>query len=419
MTTNDILAKPLNQSSPMSPEALACPHQYNARLRAEAPVYHCPHSGIYFVSDYETVCRIAKDHATFSNRFGQAMRPEGHAQDPEIAAIMAQGYPPVDTMLTQDPPVHRRYRGLVNQAFTARRVATLEPHIERICHRLIDQMLAKGECDLFTDFAEPVPLIVIAEQLGVSLDDYELFKTWSDAFVAQLSGMADHDELVNAAKLVVDFQQYFAKRLEERRAEPQDDIISDIVHATFEDETPLDTPEMLSVLQQLLVAGNETTASAIAEGVRLWIEYPDRFQRLKADPSLVDNLVEEVLRLSSPTANMWRVTTADTEVNGTPIPAGSLVQIRFSSANRDEQTYPDPDAFDLDRSNARSNLAFGHGVHMCVGASLARKEMNVAFRCLLARVDEFELACDPQDLVYAPNILLRGLSSLPVRVRAA
>ena len=413
---NDILNAPLEASSPLSPEALACPHEYNERLRAEAPVYHCPHSGVYFVSDYETVRKIAQDHETFSNKFGQAMRPMEDI-DPDIAAIQAQGYKPVDTMLTEDPPVHRRYRGMVNQAFTARRVNTLTPDIERICHSLIDNLLAKGEVDFVTEFAEPVPLTVIAEQLGVSLDDYDLFKTWSDAFVAQLSGLASKEQQLESARLIVDFQHYFAERLEERRKHPQDDIISDIVHAKFEDERPLDMPEMLSILQQLLVAGNETTTNSIAEGVLLWIEHPDQFAKLKADPSLVDNMVEEVLRLSTPTANMWRVTTRDTEVQGTPIPAGSMVMIRFSSANRDANVYPSPHAFDVTRDNAKTQIAFGYGVHMCIGASLARKELNIAFRCLLDRIDSFELLCDPAELEYAPNVLLRGVKHLPLKVR--
>ncbi len=416
MAEPEILTKPLAASSPISPEALACPHQYNERLRNEAPVYQCPHSGIFFVSDYDTVREIAIDHETFSNKFGQAMRPMQEI-DPEIAAIQAQGYKSVDTMLTEDPPVHRRYRGLVNQAFTARRVSTLEPDISRICNELIDKMLAKEEVDFVLEFAEPVPLIVIAEQLGVSLDDYELFKTWSDAFVAQLSGMADRTQQLESARLIVQFQKYFAGRLEDRKAHPQDDIISDIVHAEIEDELPLDTPEMLSILQQLLVAGNETTTSSIAEGVLLMIQHPQQFAKLKANPDLVDNLVEEVLRLATPTANMWRVATKDTEIRGVPIPAGSMVMIKFSSANRDQGVYPEPHAFDVERKNAKTQIAFGYGVHMCVGANLARKEMNIAFRCLLERIEQFELIDENAALNYPPNVLLRGLSSLPLRVR--
>lgn len=419
MSEASILDLPLEQTSPISPDALACPHQYNARLRAEAPVYKCPQTGIVFVSDYDTVRKVAKDHATFSNKFGQAMRPMGSEVDPEIAAIYAEGYPPVDTMLTEDPPVHRRYRGMVNQAFTARRVSTLQPDIERICHELIDQMLAKDTVDFVTEFAEPVPLTVIAEQLGVSLEDYDLFKSWSDAFVAQLSGLASRDEQIAATKLIVQFQQYFAQRLNERKEDPRDDIISDIVHAQFENERPLDMPEMLSILQQLLVAGNETTTSSIAEGVLLMIQHPEQFAKLKANPDLVENLVEEVLRLSTPTANMWRVATEDTEINGVPVSKGGMVQLRYSAANRDPEQYPSADTFDVERENAPSQIAFGYGVHMCIGASLARKEMVVAFKCLLERIDKFELACDVEDLNYPANVLLRGLSGLPLKLTAA
>lgn len=416
MTTNDVLSQPLDASSPLSPEALACPHAYNARLRQEAPVYRCPHTGVVFVSDYDTVRAVAKNHQVFSNRFGQAMRSEGEV-DPRIVEAQREGYPPVDTMLTQDPPLHRRYRGMVNQAFTARRVATLEPYIEQLCHTLIDGFEAAGRCELVADFAERVPMTVIADQLGVPLSDYDLFKSWSDAFVAQLSRLASPDEELAAVKLIVEFQKYFAARLEERRHDRRDDIISDIVHARLEDERPLETAEMLSILQQLLVAGNETTTHSIAEGVLLLIRHPDQHALLKEDPSLIENFTEEVLRLASPTANMWRVATEDTRIGDVDVPAGTMVQIRFSSANRDEAVYAQPDALDVTRANARTHLAFGHGVHMCIGASLARKEMNIAFRVLLARLDGFQLDCAEDELVYAPNVLLRGVSRLPLRFR--
>lgn len=415
---SDILTTPLNELTPMNPEVLACPHAFNERLRKEAPVYQCPHTGITFVSDYETITRIAKDHETFSNRFSTAMPTSDAKVDPRIIEIQKKGYPPVDTMLTQDPPVHRRYRGMVNQAFTARRVATLEPYIEKLCHELIDGFVAAGRCEFVVDFAERVPLTVIADQLGVPLSDYELFKSWSDAFVAQLSQMASPEEAVKAAELILDYQNYFAEKIEERRANPQDDIISDIVHAQFENERPLDVPEMLSIIQQLLVAGNETTTHSIAEAILLLIKNPDQHALLKEDPTLVPNFVEEVLRLATPTANMWRVATKDTEINGVPVKAGSMVQIRFSSANRDEAQFESPQAFDVTRENARTNIAFGHGVHMCIGANLARKEMDAAFRVLLERLDNFELDCDESELVYPPNVLLRGLARLPIRFTA-
>ncbi|MGA0840206.1 MAG: cytochrome P450 [Pseudomonadales bacterium] len=414
MSQTDILSLPLAASTPMSPDALQCPHEYNARLRNEAPVYRCPHTGIVFVSDYDTVCKVAKDHQTFSNRFGQAMRADTEI-DPRLIEAQKEGYPPVDTMLTQDPPLHRRYRGMVNEAFTARRVATLEPYIERVCEDLIERIADAGRCEFVEDFAERVPMTVIADQLGVPLTDYELFKRWSDAFVAQLSRLATPDEEVEAVKLIVQFQKYFAAKIEERRTDPQDDIISDIVHAKFENERPLDIPEMLSILQQLLVAGNETTTHCIAEGILLLIDHPDQHALLKANPDLVTNFTEEVLRLATPTANMWRVATTDTEINGVAVPKGGMVQIRFSSADRDESVFPEPDRLDVTRPNVRSHIAFGHGVHMCIGASLARGELNVAFRALIEKLDNFALDCPREELHYAPNVLLRGLTKLPIR----
>ncbi|MGE0621564.1 MAG: cytochrome P450 [Pseudomonadales bacterium] len=417
MSDTDILTAPLEATTPLSPEVLACPHAFNARLRREAPVYRCPHTGIVFVSDYEHVRDVAKHHEIFSNRFGQAMRSEGDV-DPRILEAQKEGYSPVDTMLTQDPPVHRRYRGMVNQAFTARRVATLEPYIESLCHELIDGFLNAGRCEFVADFAERVPMTVIADQLGVPLSDYELFKTWSDAFVAQLSRMATPDEELAAVKLIVQFQKYFAAKIEERRADPKDDIISDIVHARFENERPLDTPEMLSILQQLLVAGNETTTHCIAEGILLLIQNPDQHALLKANPSLIENFTEEVLRLATPTANMWRVAKQEAAIGEVTVPTGGMVQIRFASANRDEAVYPDPDRLDVTRANARTNLAFGHGVHMCIGANLARKELNVAFRVLIERLDDLALDCPESELFYPPNVLLRGVARLPLRFSA-
>ncbi len=406
----------LSEIHPFGPDVLACPHLYNRRLRAEAPVYHCPHTGVVFVSDYDTVVRVAKDHETFSNRFAAAMRSDGEV-DPEIAAIQQQGWPPVDTMLTQDPPEHRRYRLLVNEAFTARRVRQMEPDIERLAHELIDGFAADGRCEFIAAFCVPLPLTVIAEQLGVPVADMGLFKKWSDAFVAQFSRTVGREEQIEAARLILEFQRYFAAKLEERRASPRDDILSDLVNARIEGERPLDTAEMLSILQQLLVAGNETTTSAIAEGLFLLMREPEQMALVREDPGLVSNLVEEVLRLSSPTANMWRVATRDVELGGVSVPAGSLLQLRYASANRDAAQYPDPERFDVRRENAKSNVAFGHGVHMCIGASLARKEMNVAFRVLLERLEGFELDCDPSELEWQPNVLLRGLKTLPVRFR--
>ena len=225
--------------------------------------------------------------------------------------------------------------------------------------------------------------------------------------------MADAEAQKRSAQLILEFQHYFAARLEERRAEPQDDILSDLVHATVEDERSLDVAESLSILQQLLVAGNETTSAAITEGVWLLLQHPEQLALVREDPARIPNLVEEVLRLSSPTSNMWRVCTKDTEIEGVEIPAGAICMVRYAAANRDPRKFPDPDRFDITRANAEEHLAFGLGIHFCIGAQLARKEMVVGFRTLLERLDDVRLApgATPE---HAPNVLLRGLTGLPI-----
>jgi cytochrome P450 len=184
-----------------------------------------------------------------------------------------------------------------------------------------------------------------------------------------------------------------------------------------EGERPLDVAESLSILQQLLVAGNETTANATAEGMLLLARNPDQLERVVAEPGLVPNLVEEVLRLSSPTANMWRVATRDAELGGVEIPKGSFVLLRYASANRDESRFPDPDRFDAGRANAGEHLAFGHGIHFCLGAPLARKEMQVAYRVILGRLTDIRLARGAPEPRYVPNVLLHGLEELPLEFR--
>ncbi len=409
-------ATPLAAIHPFSPETLADPHDYNRRLRAEAPVYREPNTGLFLVSSYDAVVEAVQDWETFSNRFAQAM---GSGREPpaEVQEAAADGYRVVDTMLTADPPEQRRFRKLVNRAFIPRRVATFEPHVEALSHELIDGFAGDGRVELMAQYAQLLPLVMIAEQLGVPREDLPQFRRWSDGFVEQLGQMADLEGQVQAAKMIVEFQHYFATKLEERAREPRDDILSDIATARVEDERPLDVPESLSILQQLLVAGNETTANAIAEGMWLLVQHPEQLAAVEAEPALLPNLVEEVLRLATPTANMWRVVTKDTTLGGVEIPKGSFVLVRYASANRDEKVFPEPDRFDVRRGNADAHLAFGMGTHFCLGAPLARLEMQVAFRTLLGRLERWRLAAGAAPPRYRLNVLLRGLEALPLEFR--
>lgn len=412
----------LDEIHPFDPAILESPWDFYRRLRAEAPVYRDPHTGIFHVATYDLVVEAVKDHEVYSNRFAPAMGGAAiaaAAEDEELARLAKRAYPGVDTMLTADPPEHKRFRGLVNKAFTPRRVNKLEEEIERLAHELIDAFAADGRLEVLSQYAVPIPLTVIADQLGVPREDLPRFKRWTDGFTAQLSGMADAEGQVEAVRRILEFQEYFAERLAECRQAPREDIISDLVRARLEGERPLDVPESLSILQQLLVAGNETTASAIAEALLLLVEHPDQEALVREDPSLVPNLVEEVLRLSTPTASMWRRAKRDSALGGVEIPEGSMILLRYASANRDESVFPDPDRFDVTRENAGEHLAFGHGIHFCIGAILARKEMAVALRTALARLRDLRLAPGHPPPRHKPSVLLRGLAELHLDFEAA
>jgi cytochrome P450 len=401
---------------PFDPAILEAPWSYYRQLRAEAPVYQDPHTGIFHIASYELVLEALKNHGVYSNRFAPSMGGSlaGDSPDPELQELAERAYPAVDTMLTADPPEHKRFRGLVNKAFTPRRVDRIAAGIETLADELIDAFEPDGECEVVSQFAVQLPLTVIADQLGVPRSDLAQFKRWTDGFTAQLSGLASGEDAVEAVKRILEYQQYFAARLEECRAAPRDDIISDLVRARIDGERPLDVAESLSIIQQLLVAGNETTAASIAEGLLLLIQNPDQLAIVREDPEVIPNLVEEVLRLTSPTANMWRKAKKASVLGGVEIPEDSMILLRYASANRDEKRFEDPDRFDVRRHNAGEHLAFGHGVHFCLGAMLARKEMDLAFRKLLGRLDGLRLAPGHGAPRHKPSVLLRGLAELHI-----
>ena len=231
------LDEDLEKINMFDPELMACPHAFFKKLRDEAPVYQDPNTGIFQVSKHELICKVARDAKLFSNQFGVIQRSGGGDYPQEAADIMANdGYPPVDTMLTADPPRHTRYRSLVDKAFSPKRVTDMGPEIEDKINYIIDQFYDQGKCDVSRDIAQQLPVRVIAEQLGVPLEDYDKFCGWSDAFVQQLSGTSSQEEHVEIAKQLVEFQQYFANRLKEKENNATDDIISDLANLDFEDD---------------------------------------------------------------------------------------------------------------------------------------------------------------------------------------
>jgi len=337
---------------------------------------------------------------------------EAPPRDLEMEAILKKGYRRVDTMLTADPPRQRRYRALCQKPFSASSVAKLRPYIENLANELIDDIIDDGKCNWMDAFAVPMPVRMIAYILGVPLSDMALFKEWSDANVYSFSAGQTREGALNAARLVVDFQHYFADKIESRKHQPTDDVLSDIVNSSADGEQPMDIEECLSVISQLLVAGNETTTSTFAEGMHLLATHPEQVKLVQDDPSLIPNMVEEMLRLSTPTAQMWRICKEDTQVGGVLIPAGATMMIKFGSANRDANQFSEPDSFDVTRDNLKTQIAFGQGVHHCLGAPLARQELIVGFEVILKRLTNFRLPEGEETLNFLPSLLLHPPADL-------
>ena len=394
------------------PGVIESPYEFYQVLREQAPVYQLPGTDIFMVSRLEDIKQTAKDTATFSSDFMHVLK--GPEPCPEAAEIYASGIEPVDTLLTMDPPRHKIYRSLINKVFSAKRVEKMHDYIEQIADELIDDFIDKGECEFVRDFATPLPVYVIADQLGVPRADLRKIKSWSDAFASRLGGMASPEEEVENARLIVEYQRYMERVIEDRRANPRDDMISDLVNTPIDGGRLMSLQEAVSMIEQLLVAGNETTTSALSGGVLSLIHLSDQLQKMLDDPAIINNAVEEILRLESPSAGLWRVVTRDTEIRGVAIPKDALVMLRYAAGNRDERVFDAPEEMDVCRHNANDHLAFGQGTHFCPGAMLARKEMQVAFTKLLQRLTNIRLVEGKNDLTHWPNVVLRGLKSLTI-----
>lgn len=407
------------QSNMFAQETLVDPFEhYRAIHDAGIDIEHVPEMQAYVVYSYDLCSEATGKPEVFSNDFTALMG----ADDDEIKAILADGWDNPPTLLTADAPVHTRNRKLVNLAFSAPRVNAIEEDMRAKSIELIDAMKAAGKCEFVDEFAIPLPVTMIAQQIGLD-NDIAQVKYWSDCAVDRFSQLVDRERILECARSFVEYQKYMKTKIDERRANGGDDLLTDLVEARVEGETPLTDEEIMSIMQQFMVAGNETTTSTIAGAMLQLIRNPEQMEKAKAaaggrDPKLIGNLVEETLRYETPTAGMWRIAKEDTSLGEQDIPAGSIVHLRYAAANRDPRKFENPDAFDIERKNARAHLAFGKGPHMCVGNMLSRKEMLVAFDELLERLENFQLD-DPSGIEILPNVLLRGVTKLPINYTSA
>ena len=333
--------------------------------------------------------------------------PEGAALVAESTAVIARG--PV--LASADPPVHVRQRKLVNGAFRPSRLRAMEPLVRQVADALIDDFAPRGSVELVREFAVGLPMAIIANALGVGDEDLETFKRWSDDMVMPVGNQSPSvDQVRGYLESHRDFSAYFNAKIDERRHQSADDVISDIANAEIEGET-LERREQLSIISQLLTAGNETTTKLITAIARYLAEYPEVQARVRADRGLVPALVEEVVRLEAPVGGLFRQATTDIEVGGITIPAGDHVWVLYSSANRDHERFGCPGDFDIDRPDLKDHVGFGHGQHYCLGAGLARLEATVGTNALLDRLDAIVLA-GANDFTFEDSYLLRGLREL-------
>ncbi|GGN67844.1 cytochrome P450 family protein [Nocardia rhizosphaerihabitans] len=385
------------------------PHAHYRRWRAAGPVHRVrfPDDVVRWVVVGYAEARVAladprlrKDMATAAAILdGKRTAPT----DPNALALLTH-------MLSTDPPGHTRLRKLVNKAFTTRQVAALRPRIEQITAELLDAMAGADEVDLMDAFANPLPVTVICELLGVPFDDRDDFQTWTRALVGVV-GEEEHRPAAAAA-----MAEYLSELVRAKQTQPAHDLLSELVLAD-DDGDRLTDPELVAMAFLLLVAGHETTVNLIGNGVNALLRHPDQWQALCADPTGIPAAIEEFLRFDGP-VDMATVRYTDEPVTlgGTEIPAGELVYVALAAANRDPARFTDPEALTTD-GHPTGHLAFGHGIHFCVGAPLARLEAEIAFTALLRRFPGLRLAESATTVRWQTSTLIRGLLELPVRVR--
>lgn len=403
-----------NLGSLASPDIQTCPFPFLDRLLAEAPVYKDPLTGMYVVTRYEDIGHISAHPELYSNKTTVVVGRHDSPVAEEVARRFAdRGFPEMHTLVTNDPPGHTSYRALVEKAFTPSYVKSLEPYIEALVDELIDGMLPNGGANLLPEFAIKVPMYIIADQLGVDRADYDRFKLWSDVTVERNNPLLDPDRELEITDHLIDMQNYLHERAERYRAQPEDNLLSRLVHAEVDGET-LSPPALIAIAHQLLVAGNETTTTGITTAMWLLLTKPDLRAAIEADPGRIPTFIEEVLRSHSPVPHMWRVATQPSRIGDVEIPEGGVLMLSYLAGNRDPAQWQCPADFDVGRKGVRNHLAFGRGIHFCIGNQLARGEMRIAIRRLLERLPNMRLSPDHPEPQFIPHFAIHALDHLHI-----
>lgn len=397
------------------PELIAAPWSLYAALHAYSGVGRDEETGVWIVAGYDQIQEILRDQARFSAQVDRpSLRPEG--MPAQAKAILAETVQSIPTLVGADAPTHTRLRPLVNLVFSAERVEAMAPGIADIVDTLIDGFVDAGACEFVSAFSAPLPLTIIADQLGLGRERIALVKAWSDAFIQILGLMGDEASLIESARLQRDAIEYLMAEATARRAQPSNTLLSALANVRDENGAVLDDSELISILTQLMVAGNETTTNTLTAGMLILAQDQALQQRVRnGDARTLRLFVEEVLRAESPVQGHYRRTKCPVAIGGTQIPEGAVVHLRYGAGNRDARMFPNPSQIDVTRANAPQHLAFGGGPHFCVGAMLARRELAIGFRRLLDRLDAITLDAPAESLRRVQSVQHRGVLALPLR----
>ncbi len=402
-------------------ELQQCPYEAYKVLRDEAPVYRQPGTDIYVVTRYDDVRRVLTDSTTFpsSAEKGRFVASANSLERGEmIAARFAEkGWVPAATLNGRDDPNHKQMRAMFNEAFKPSRIKEIDPRVETLAYDLIDGFLDDRHCDWVSQFCVPLPLFIIGEQMGAPREDMWRIKRWTDAFFQRISFMLPEDRHMEMVDREIEAQHYFQPIFERLRAQPDESLISVLVNTVIDGwgRTLTDNELHAEMMADTFVGGSETTTNALAAGMKLLIENKDVWHQLRSDPDrYMKTFVEEVVRLESPVQSLMRFCAVDTEMSGTTIPAGALVNVRFAAANRDERMFECPEKLDLERPRAGAHMGFGSGTHHCLGAPLARRELTWGFTAVVDRFEDMWFAESKNDFAIHPHFLLRSLKALHI-----
>ncbi len=398
--------------NPLLPEFVVNPHPQYHSLRVEDPVHFSKTLGVYVLTRYADVHAALRD-----SRFGSKSGNWEHYEKFFLrggsrTSPMAEMYN--KWMIQLDPPDHTRLRGLVNKAFTPRVVDSMRPRITRIVDDLLDRVVRTGRIEVMSQFAFPLPILVICDMLGVPRADFEKIHAWTAALLPSLSPAISAAGLQQVNEVIVEYREYFRELAGQRRREPKEDLLSALLAASEQGEK-LSEEEVLATCVFLAFAGHATTAQLIGKGMLTLLENPEQLERLRRDPALLANTVEELLRYETPLQILYRTTNAEVTIGDRVIPPKQMVFLSIAAANRDPAMFADPDRFDVGR-DASKQLSFAYGIHYCIGAPLARLEGQIAFAAMLRRLQDVRI--DTAGIRREPSLLLRGLNSLPLTFEA-